>query len=157
MEKDFVNYNEAVDKLIKDVLKRNKGEYISHDTIGEITGIEYYTSCYPYMISKAKDRLIDEGILLKTMLGYGYKILSASEIADEVQEKFIKSIQRKMDKATRIMKNTNINELKSKEEKEYFSITKMEVEELTDKIESTVQVTGLQLRVRKQQMLREAR
>ena len=152
MEKDFVNYNEAVDKLIKDVLKRNKGEYISHDTIGEITGIEYYTSCYPYMISKAKDKLIDEGILLKTMLGYGYKILSASEIADEVQEKFIKSIQRKMDKATRIMKNTD-----TKEEKEYFSITKMEVEELTDKIESTVQVTGLQLRVRKQQMLREAR
>lgn len=156
MERDFINYNEAAERVVKEILKLKKGDYIAHKTIAAIAEIEYYTTAYVYLIHKVKDKLIDKGIVLKTMLGYGYKLLNTNEIADEIQEKYIKLAQRKINKAKLIMQNTDTSELNTNEEKEYFAITQSEIREISTNLESTIQATGLQLRLRKEQLLKEA-
>lgn len=110
------------DKQIKSVVnlfkKHNKGETITHEIIEMLLGIDRNSSEYLYITSRARQELIQVGIITKSILYQGYKILKSNEVAGFLYEKYLMASLKKQESALNIIKYVDTTELTNAEIKE---------------------------------------
>lgn len=100
MINSWENYIERAKKLF---LSKPENEVISHGLIEMCIGISKENSAYLYVIKKAKDMLLDMGVVIKSVPGTGYIKLSANEIPQYVYDKYIVSNIQRYSKANKIL------------------------------------------------------
>lgn len=105
------NWESMINDIVKDFMSLEKGEILKHEFLERRYGIERTSSEYLYVVSRARQELIRAGIITKTIMYLGYKILNENEIADYVYDKFLMSSMKKQESALEIIKYVDKDKL----------------------------------------------
>lgn len=151
----ITNYMEIIKEVEKYVESKCKGDFIEHEEIEKICGFSCETAKYTYLMARVKDELINKGIVLRSLVGYGYKILLENEIAEEVYDRYIISAKRKMEVATKILSNTNTDLLDAQELREFDAIN-LSVSSIRQNVATEIANINYTLRQRKMKLLNQA-
>lgn len=112
------NWDKEIRSVVNLFKKYQKGETVTHEVIEMILGIDRNVSEYLYITSKARQELIQAGIITKSILYQGYKILHSNEVASFLYDKYLMASLKKQESALNIIKYVDTNELTHAELKE---------------------------------------
>lgn len=124
-------YRENAEKFIKFVIEnKNYGDIIDLTDCAKMLKLNIYDNIeyhrFKGLMSKIKNILIDNGILLKYVRNKGYYIMKPKQIPNYVFRTYTLRTLRLMEKQDRILKNTktrDLTEIRLKENKEIKILT----------------------------------
>lgn len=111
--------HEKVIEVTKYILKKNYGDTITIEELNEIIqedlSDERGKRKFKIILSKAKNRLINCGYVIKSIYNVGYYILKPNQISSYTYRNYIVKPMKQFSKANTILKNTNKRELNAEE------------------------------------------
>ena len=96
---------------------KNEGEQVSYDELQSFThyNLKDLLQFYHFKTNtmrRTKEKLVDYGIIIKAIPEIGYYILKSNQIQSYTYRTYIKKPLKQLDKAKRILDNTNVDSLK---------------------------------------------
>ena len=97
------NWENYIEKTKKLFLSRPENEIVTHEMIEMNIGVSREHSVYLYILKRAKDMLLDMGIVIKSVPGKGYIKLPTNEMPQYVYDKYIVGNIQRYTKANSIL------------------------------------------------------
>lgn len=118
---------EKVQKIIELILTKKKGDTLKFDElnliINEDLKDEYGKIRFRKIMSRAKNKLIEYGILIRGINGIGYYVLKTNQMSSYTYRNYIVKPIKQIEKGKKILDNLNKKELNN-EETEKYNLTK---------------------------------
>ena len=110
-----INWEMEIEKIVKLFKETKKGETVTHEQISRKIRLDSADTEYLYVVSRARQELIQSGIITKSIMGAGYKILNDNEVAKYVYDKYLIASMKKQESALEIIKYVDTNNLNKEE------------------------------------------
>lgn len=114
---------EKVQKIVELILKKKKGDTLKFEElnliINEDLKDEYGKNRFKKIMNRAKNKLIEYGILIRGINGIGYYILKTNQMSSYTYRNYMIKPIKQMEKGKRILDNLNKKELNNEETKKY--------------------------------------
>jgi hypothetical protein len=120
--KSKLNRQEKIKALVDAIINEDYGKTVDHWKIASVIEESYGSLQYRQIVSRAKKELRDNGKMIVSVFGVGYRVVAPDEYVDQ-SAKCIEDGARRVDIGVKILANAPVKDMTQAGAQRYFAVS----------------------------------